>query len=386
MGLVWGLCLEEWGHEVAFLDKSEELCGRLRGGEFSTWEPGVNELLKTHAINARTWPASALRGAEWVDIFVPTPSSPSGAFDSSIVAAVLREVTECVAGGITAAVPLPIVVKSTTWPGQMEELWGHGIRCDKDLVRLYYAPELVALGEVLHGMMFPDMQILGVPPGTWEADPVIRFYKERTKNTYVLSWTEAEMVKLTINATLSARAAMARQIDRLCSRLPEADGSRVMLAVGGDPRIGHAFHRPGPMPGGPCLPRDTRALIALAEALTVTGDETFRAPARESRREVEEMLEALVSCATVGIIGMAYKPGVPIMEGTTALPLIGALRFLGTEVLTWCPYVETESILTAVLHCDGIVVLLNDPEIVKKMRKLYFLWKDKVVIDPWGQL
>ena len=388
LGLVWALYLEELGREVTVVDKSSTLIQRIEDRTFRTWEPDVEHALRRSSLRATMDLEEGLAGARWVDIFVPTPSDPSGAFDASIVMGVVWQVTECAGRGRTGTVPLPIVVKSTTWPGQMHSLRCHGVRCSPDLVRLYYAPELVALGEVFEGMRNPALQILGVPRGTWEADPVIAFYRKRTKRTHVLAWEEAELSKLCLNACLSLRSAFARQVDRLASCFVGASGARVMETVGDDPRIGSAFHRPGPMPGGPCLPRDTEALVALADYLSIPGSEVFYAPYKERYHELAEILVQVKGAKTVGILGLSYKARVPMMDGTLVPRLVRALTARGTEIRLYGQYLQTSptDTLEGVLESEALVLLLKDPTLVATMKEHYDLWKDKVVIDPWGQL
>jgi len=54
-------------------------------------------------------------------------------------------------------------------------------------------------------------------------------------------------------------------ISDLCDTLPNVDKATVLDAIGSDSRIGTKYFRAGTSFGGPCFPRDTRALKQLMD-------------------------------------------------------------------------------------------------------------------------
>src|SRR4029079_12480385 len=74
----------------------------------------------------------------------------------------------------------------------------------------------------------------------------------------------AELIKYASNAFLATKVTFANAIAAVCEDVG-ADMNDVVLGMGYDKRIGQEFLRPGPGFGGSCFPKDTRALIRIAE-------------------------------------------------------------------------------------------------------------------------
>jgi nucleotide sugar dehydrogenase len=74
----------------------------------------------------------------------------------------------------------------------------------------------------------------------------------------------AETIKYASNAFLATKLSFINAVAAVCEAVG-ADVNDVVLGMGYDRRIGQDFLRPGPGFGGSCFPKDTRALIRMAE-------------------------------------------------------------------------------------------------------------------------
>ena len=92
-------------------------------------------------------------------------------------------------------------------------------------------------------------------------------YKHVCKNSPAISrmnFINAEITKLAVNTYITTKISYANMLARLCEKLPEADANVVTDALGLDTRIGAKYLKGAVSYGGPCFPRDNRALAALA--------------------------------------------------------------------------------------------------------------------------
>ena len=110
-------------------------------------------------------------------------------------------------------------------------------------------------------------------------------------------------------------------------------------AVFGFPKPGFAF-------GGPCLPKDTRALSQFAplrqllSAALAVNDEVFD--------RLISKLEAggLSGSDLVGIYGLVFKPGTDDLRESPSLGLISRLRLRGfPNVIAYDPYLDSERLV-----------------------------------------
>ena len=79
----------------------------------------------------------------------------------------------------------------------------------------------------------------------------------------------AELTKYASNAYLAMRISFMNDVARLCEQIG-SDVELVRRGMGMDQRIGPSFLFPGVGYGGSCFPKDTRALLHIAEDAGLT--------------------------------------------------------------------------------------------------------------------
>jgi UDPglucose 6-dehydrogenase len=157
------------------------------------------------------------------------------------------------------------IITSTTVPGSCEKF--RSIVGDN----VCYKPEFIRLEYVREDLLNPSFVLIG--QGCESAgDRCQSIFEKVTGNQYTpihrMSLTEAELAKITLNCALTMKISLANQLHLVAKELG-CDSEKIMEAVGSDPRIGHAYLKPGEPYGGPCLPRDNRMFRFVAESVGV---------------------------------------------------------------------------------------------------------------------
>ncbi|HEY0674779.1 MAG TPA: UDP-glucose/GDP-mannose dehydrogenase family protein, partial [Immundisolibacter sp.] len=266
VGLVSGACFADFGADVVCVDIDPGKIERLRRGEIPIYEPGLDELVARNAgagrLNFTTDLASAVREADLVFIAVGTPSRHGdGHADLSYVYAAARQVAEHLSG-YTA-----IVDKSTVPVGTARQV-GRIVRevnpqADFDVAS---NPEFLREGAAIGDFMRPDRVVLGVESPRAEA--LLReLYRPLNliETPIVVTGLEtAELIKYAANAFLATKISFINEMAQLCEHVG-GDVHDVARGIGLDGRIGRKFLHPGPGYGGSCFPKDTLALIRMAQ-------------------------------------------------------------------------------------------------------------------------
>ena len=154
------------------------------------------------------------------------------------------------------------VIKSTVPPGTVA-------RVRKKLAdlgsqaRIVSHPEFLREGQAVADFLRPDRIVVG----GWDredAEAVVALYDTLDADVLVTDPTSAEMIKYASNAYLAARLTFVNTLANVCEAVG-ADILDVADGLGRDHRIGPHFLSLGPGYGGSCFPKDTLALIAVAE-------------------------------------------------------------------------------------------------------------------------
>ena len=324
VGLVAGACLAELGNDVTCVDVDAVKIAMLEDGEPPFFEPGLEELVRRNRDAGRLAFTSdvtaGIRGRDIVVIAVGTPADEDGHLD-------LRHVRQA-ALDIAAALDGPkIVVNKSTVPVQTADLVRSLIEEAKTAahpVTVVSNPEFLREGSAVADFMHPDRIVLGVDhPG---AEAVLRgLYAPLGAPIIVTDPPTAEMIKLTSNAFLAAKISFINEIAAICD-VVGADVRDVVIGAGADTRIGAACMQPGLGFGGSCLPKDLLALhriAAKAGARTRLLDAALAVNAAQVDGVASRLSTLLGGLAgkTVGMLGLAFKPGTDDVRESPAIAL-----------------------------------------------------------------
>src|SRR5207302_1935428 len=209
------------------------------------------------------------------------------------------------------------VCSSTTTPGALDQVLipmlerEIGGVCGRDF-GVCYNPEFIALGNVIAGLLEPDLVLIG------ESDPASgaaleHLYKQYNRNSpriARMSIVSAELTKISVNSYITMKISFTNQLRMIAEQFPKANIHAILEAIGSDSRIGQKYLRAGLSYGGPCFPRDNRLLVYAARQ---TGLEAPLAEAsdRVNERTKEELVEKVQEMARPGDIvaglGVTYK-------------------------------------------------------------------------------
>ena len=137
-----------------------------------------------------------------------------------------------------------------------------------------YNPEFVAQGDIVKGFENPDMILVGTTVPSILNPIMTDMYTRMTKTQPIFSFMtplEAEIVKISLNGFITTKISFANMVSDLCDEAG-ANKHTVLNAIGADSRIGRKYFQPGLSFGGPCFPRDTRALKKLMDQHGVPSD------------------------------------------------------------------------------------------------------------------
>src|SRR6187397_421805 len=361
VGLVSGACFADFGHEVVCVDKDKEKIAALTRGEMPIYEPGLNDVV---AINARagrlkftTELSGAVAEADAVFIAVGTPSRRGDGFaDLSFVHEAAREIARAL-DGFTV-----VITKSTVPVGTGDEVERiiRETRPDAECA-VVSNPEFLREGAAIRDFKLPDRIVVGTDDAR-ASKVMAELYRPLYLNRSPIITTgrrTAELIKYAANAFLATKITFINEIADLCERVG-ADVQEVALGIGLDNRIGGKFLHAGPGYGGSCFPKDTRALVKIAqdhdvqlrivEAVLGVNDIRKRAMARKVSNAAGGSLRG----KTVAVLGLTFKPDTDDMREAPSIPLVTGLLDMGAKVRAHDPVgmEQARKELPDIEYCD----------------------------------
>src|SRR6201989_3393778 len=344
VGLVSGACFADFGHQVTCVDKDGDKIASLRRGEIPIFEPGLEELVasnvKAGRLDFTTDLAAPVAEADAVFIAVGTPSRRGdGHADLSYVHAAARAIAAALKGFTV------VVTKSTVPVGTGDEV-ERIIRETNPAADVVVAsnPEFLREGAAIRDFKWPDRIVVGTEDerGRKVLGDV---YRPLSLNQAPLMFTKrrtAELIKYAANAFLATKITFINEIADLSEKVG-ADVQEVARGIGLDNRIGSKFLHAGPGFGGSCFPKDTRALIKIAqdydvnlrivEAVLAVNENRKRAMARK----VSHALGGALRGKTVAVLGLTFKPDTDDMRDAPSIPLVTGLIDMGAKVKAFDP-------------------------------------------------
>lgn len=352
-------CLLRDGHTVVGVDLSPDKAAKIEIGLSPVSEPGLDDLLAAGRdagrLSADTDVGAHLDDADIAMICVGTPSLPGGGLDLTQVCAVSAELGAALKTREAAREALIIAYRSTMYPGAMEEVVlpvlisaageNPGTRYEAVLnpeflrestaIKDYYAPSRVVVGEREPGV---TKRMLGV-------------YDHIDAPFFELPYRTAEMVKLSDNGFHALKVVFANEIGRLALEL-DVDPTPLIDVFLADTKLNISpyYLRPGGAFGGSCLPKDVRAISALA------GVKGIELPvmsnvitSNEAHKDylATRVIEQLRPGGSVLLIGLTFKAETDDLRESPLIDLAEALVGKGFDLKIYDPDLKNRELVGA---------------------------------------
>ena len=332
LGLGFALMLDNCGYNVLGIDINQEYVASLNSKTFTCSEPGYNELLQqTTQFKASTNLAEGINHSDTIFIIVQTPNSGGDRFyDHSILSNLLVKINKMKPEN------KDIIIGCTVMPKYINEV-GNILISDCINCHLSYNPEFVAQGDIVNGFKNPDIILVGTDNDKLKPK-MEEIYGNMCANKpkfCFLSPLEAEITKISINGFITTKLSYANMVADLCDTV-NANKNLVLNSIGSDSRIGNKYFRPGYSFGGPCFPRDTRALKQVMDQNEIFSGLLESTTASNEWHSEYQTAQLLKEQKDVYIFeNVCYKENskIPIIEESAKLKIAKNLAKLGKYII-----------------------------------------------------
>ena len=346
VGLPTGAGLASLGHEVCCVDCLREKVEKLRAGQVTLFEEGLEELLKSGLESGRLTftedMAQGVRGAQLILLAVGTPPDRrTGQADLRYLFGAVKEVAPFLPSEAVVA------VKSTVPVGTGDEVENRIRKTNpKARVEVISLPEFLREGYAVHDFFHPVRIVVGTQ--SQKARELIQeLYAPLPNATKFLfvARRSSEAIKYASNAFLAVKIHYINEMADFC----EAAGANiheVAQGMGLDSRIGPAFLKPGPGYGGSCFPKDTKAIEHMARKLGVELS-LIRAAIKGNKKRRENMAQRIlkevedISSPKIAIWGLAFKEGTDDCRESPAVEIVQCLASNHVDVCVYDPQAMT---------------------------------------------
>lgn len=342
LGACIAATLASRGFEVLGVDIDPEKVRRVNAGLPPIEEPLLAETIAAGQGRLRATQDHREAVDTDVSFFIPpSPSLPDGSFSNEFLLRAMQPIAAAVrARGKKGHL---FVCSSTTTPGAVDNVLipmlerETGWVCGKDF-GFCYNPEFIALGNVVKGLLEPDMVLIGEsdPQSGAALEAMYKKYNTNSPNIARMSIISAELTKISVNSFITMKISFTNQLRMIAEEFPKANIHQVLEAIGSDSRIGRKYLRAGTSFGGPCFPRDNRLLayaarqVGLQAPLAEATDQVNQATKQDLFRKVTRLVN---KGDAIAVLGMSYKPDTYIVEESAGLALAQELKRHGYRVL-----------------------------------------------------
>ena len=325
IGLGIALNFEDLGHTVIGYDIDEYYVKCLNKKVITSSEPEIFKMLKNSKNFTATTNISEAIESDFIFVMVRTESNASGEYNHEQVESVFNKLMEHSTKDKT------VVLCSNVSPGFCNT-WSKKLESKGYL--LSFNPEWVAQGTIVRNLKYPDVVVIG-EYNYQQGNKIQELYSGFVHcEIHRMDTTSAELTKVGLNCFLTTKISYANSLGDLAIKMG-ADPNKILTAIGKDSRIGSKYFSYGHSYGGPCFPRDNRALIYTAKKY---GEKALLQKASDQINKdhlefmVEEFCKNNGRGKVVHIDEVTYKPGVEYIEESRQLDFAYALAKRGYDV------------------------------------------------------
>jgi len=378
VGLSSGACFAHLGHRVFCVDVLQEKIDDLNKGIMPIVETGLKELVAegvtSGLLTFSTDAASAVVNADVIFLCVPTPEGADGSADLSYIQIAAKTLSPLIRSGAI------VVNKSTVPVGSTKVVERELKRPD---VAVVSNPEFLREGSAIQDFLHPDRIVVG-SDNLEAAIAVGALYEKVGAPVLVTDPASAETIKYAANAFLATKISYINAVAAICEGVG-ADINDVVLGLGYDKRIGHEFLRPGPGWGGSCFPKDTKAMVKIAEdagydfgllkGVITVNDQQYGRIVEKIRNAAGGSLEGKVIAAW----GLTFKALTDDLRDSPAIEIVSRLIAAGAEVAVFDPtVVVAPKGLEKLKVMSSLIAACNGADVIAVLTE----WDDFRQISP----
>ena len=378
VGLSSGACFAHLGHVVTCVDVVQEKIDNLNNTILPIFETGLADLVAEGVAAGRltftTDVAGAVQDADIVFLCVPTPEGADGNADLSFIQTAARTLAPLLRSGAV------VVNKSTVPVGSTKVVERELKRSD---IAVVSNPEFLREGSAIQDFLHPDRIVVG-SDNQEAAIRVGALYEKVGAPVVVTDPASAETIKYAANAFLATKISYVNAIAAICEGVG-ADINDVVLGLGYDKRIGHEFLRPGPGWGGSCFPKDTKAMVKIAQdagydfgllkgVITVNEQQYDRIVGK-----IRAAAGGILTGKKIATWGLTFKALTDDLRDSPAIDIVTRLLAAGASVSAFDPTViVTPKGLDAVNICASPLEACADADVIAVLTE----WDDFRSVSP----
>lgn len=339
VGLVSGTCFAEFGASVTCFDVDNIKVNKLLDGIIPIYEPGLDALFEKNIEQGRLSFTNDLNDcipdSDVIFVAVGTPTRHGdGHADLSYVYQAAKDIAPLL-NAYTV-----IVDKSTVPVGTARNVKRLIAETNPDAnFDVASNPEFLREGAAITDFLRPDRVIIGTE--NKRTENVLReLYRPISlieAPVFSTDLESAEMIKYASNAFLATKISFINEMSVLCEKVG-ADIHDVAKGMGLDSRISRKFLHPGPGYGGSCFPKDTQALVRIAQEhgvssrIVETVIEVNKAQKARMIKKIRNALGGNESGKTIAVLGLTFKPETDDMRDAPSLSILPKLIENGCQI------------------------------------------------------
>lgn len=334
LGLSFALLAEKKGLNVIGSDISQKYVDLINNKTLKSLEPNIEHFLNSSKkLKATTSNFEVILNSDLIWTFVQTPSLPDGSYDHSNIENVINDFIKLHNEGVSL-VNKTFIIGATTTPTYVNTVVE---RLKPIGIDVCYNPEFIVQGDIIKGLEMADIVLLGCE-SELAGKKITNFYEKIMSiypNIKIMSNTAAEITKISINCFLTTKISFANMVGEVCinSDISNEIGT-VLDAIGSDNRIGKKYLNYGYGFGGPCLPRDNRALGFHMDKINLKINLPYEVDKfnKQHNSFLFEQLKKYKKTQTFIFPYVSYKKGIDIITESQQLKLAKTLLENGYKV------------------------------------------------------
>lgn len=334
-------CLAREGVQVIGVDVNPDKVALVNSGQSTIVEKGLDTLIEDGILQGRISATisaeDAVNNSDIAILCVGTPNLPEGHLDMQYILKVGEEIAAVL---INKNSFFTIAIRSTVMPGTNKKLIDtlervSGKKHDVDFA-VVSNPEFLREGNAVSDFFAPPYTVIG-SNSEKGASVIEELYGFLSCPVFKVDVQIAELIKFLNNSFHALKVAFANEVGRLCKEL-KVDSHDLMDLFVSDTElnISSKYFRPGFSYGGSCLPKDLRALQAIAHDLYLDLP-ILQSVDRSNGINTNSVYNRLLQAGNVriGVYGLSFKEGTDDLRFSPSLELVERLIGKGSQITVY---------------------------------------------------